>query len=291
MQNSVVPASECVDAISPQAYSLTESRDVDETAIDTFERDGVVCLRRVLDSDRTTALLAAADRSTQTPGPLGYRIGTPGEHGFFYYDFQLHERHEAFRWLVYESGIPALGARLMRSPGVTLYYSNLFVKDRGSRADSPWHEDASYSRIDGLQCINLWIALDRIPAETALVFKAGSHLRSDPIYLPRHFDPSVEYDQGVSRGRVPMPAFEEIDRSFPTVFWEMEPGDAVVFTQRTLHGAPGNTLDTCRRAAALLLIGDKATYNDDPGRTDPPFRDDSKRGGEHPAGDVFPRLL
>jgi len=48
---------------------------------------------------------------------------------------------------------------------------------------------------------------------------------------------------------------------------------------------------TSARFTALLLIGDEASYNADPGTSDPPFRDDSKAHGEHPAGAVFPRLF
>jgi len=288
----VTPASRLPrQAEPPPEFRPTASGEVPQAAVEAFGRDGVVCLRGALGMERVEALREGADLSAGRPGPLGYKIGEPGQPGFFYYDFQLHERIEAFRWLVYESPVPCWGARLMGSPGVTLYYSNLFVKDGGSKAASPWHEDASYQRIDGLQCINFWIALDAIPAETTLLFKRGSHLKPDPLYRPRHFDPDGGYGVPLSLGRVDMPPLEEIDRRFETVWWALEPGDAVVFTQRTIHGAPANTLGTRRRAAALLLIGDEATYNADPGESDPPFRDDSLSHGDHPAGDVFLRLI
>lgn len=262
-----------------------------DDAVTAYRADGVVCLRDVLDAAAVERLREGADRSADRPGPLGYRIGEPGKPGFFYYDFQLHERIDAFRWYVFESGVPRLAARLMDSPGVTLYYSNLFVKDGGSGIASPWHEDAAYQRIDGLQCLNFWVALDAIPAATTLVFLRGSHLRADPVSKPQHFDPGAGYAVPLSVGRADMPPPETLLARFQAVWWALEPGDAVVFCQRTIHGAPANTLPTRRRAAALLLIGDGATYNADPGTSDPPFRDDSKRHGDHPAGKVFLRLI
>lgn len=288
----VTPADRLPPMTTP-APSFRQNADgtLPDAAVAAYRADGVVCLRGVLDGAAVERLREGADRSAEQPGPLGYRIGEPGRPGFFYYDFQLHERIDAFRWFVFESVAPRLAAQLMGSPGITLYYSNLFVKDGGSGVASPWHEDAAYQRIDGLQCLNFWVALDAIPAATTLLFLRGSHRRGEPVSRPRHFDPEAGYDAPLSVGRAVMPPPEVLLARFEPVWWELEPGDAVVFCQRTIHGAPANTLPTRRRAAALLLIGDEATYNADPGTSDPPFRDDAKRQGEHPAGEVFPRLF
>ncbi len=47
--------------------------------------------------------------------------------------------------------------------------------------------------------------------------------------------------------------------------WAMEPGDAVAFDYRTLHGARGNTSDIRRRAFSLRLVG--VTHATSNGRT------------------------
>ncbi|MBT6205242.1 MAG: hypothetical protein HOI34_16290 [Rhodospirillaceae bacterium] len=275
----------------PPSYALGSGGVLPPEAIASYREDGVVCLRQVIAQTGVERLREAVDRSAEAPGPLGYKIGEPGKPGFFYYDFQIHERQDGYRWFVRESGVPALAGALMGSPGVTLHYSNLFVKDGGSKMPSPWHEDASYSRIDGEQCLNFWVSLDTIPEATALIFLRGSHRRDGPIIAPRHFDPDADYDLALSWNRAPVSDPESLFSSFEPIWWELEPGDAVVFNQRILHGAPANTLATRRRAAALLMMGDEATYNADPGTSDPPFRDDSKAHGEHPAGAVFPRLI
>ena len=272
----------------PPVFKLEEGRFTDRSALAAFERDGVVCLREVLNNGQVEVLREGADQSYQHPGPLGYKVGQPAS---FYYDFNMHERLEPFRWLVFDSHIPEVGAALMRSPGVTLYYSNLFIKEPGTRVPSPWHEDASYQRMNGLNVINFWIALDSIPAQTALMFKRGSHRRAGPVYQAYHFDGGKEYEHPViTRDRVEMPSFKTLDAQFDTVWWELNPGDALVFTQRTLHGAPGNTTDTRRRATNLMLLGDHVTYNAALGESDPPFKDESLADGQHPAGEVFVRL-
>ena len=99
----VTPASKLTPPrMSPPEFALEATRLVDDTAIAAFETDGVVCLRQVLDPPQVEALRKGADASYENPGPLGYKVDLPGQRGAFYYDFNMHERLEAFRWLVYK---------------------------------------------------------------------------------------------------------------------------------------------------------------------------------------------
>ena len=116
----------------PPEFMLDGLQLADGMAIDVFETDGVVCLRDVLSPARVEALRRDTDESYENPGPLGYKVDQPDGSGTFYYDFNMHERLPAFQWLVFNSHVPDVGAALMRSPGVTLYYSNLFIKQPAS---------------------------------------------------------------------------------------------------------------------------------------------------------------
>ena len=70
----------------------------------------------------------------------------------------------------------------------------------------------------------------------------------------------------------------------------MEPGDAVAFNYRTLHGARGNTTAQRRRAFSLRLVGDDAVYVDRPGPTSPPFPGHGMQAGQRLREDWFPYL-
>jgi ectoine hydroxylase-related dioxygenase (phytanoyl-CoA dioxygenase family) len=72
--------------------------------------------------------------------------------------------------------------------------------------------------------------------------------------------------------------------------WEMEPGDAVAFNYRTLHGARGNSTQNRRRAFSLRLVGDDAVYVDRPGRTSPPYPGHDMQAGQRLREDWFPYL-
>ena len=68
-----------------------------------------------------------------------------------------------------------------------------------------------------------------------------------------------------------MPVPDPDAEGMRVVEFEMEPGDAVAFNYKTLHGARGNTSGVRRRAFSLRLVGDDARYVTRPGPTSPPF--------------------
>ena len=70
--------------------------------------------------------------------------------------------------------------------------------------------------------------------------------------------------------------------------WPMEPGDAVLFDFRTVHGARGNTGTTRRRALSLRFVGDDARVVARPGRTSPPFPGHGMAAGDRLRSDWFP---
>jgi ectoine hydroxylase-related dioxygenase (phytanoyl-CoA dioxygenase family) len=70
--------------------------------------------------------------------------------------------------------------------------------------------------------------------------------------------------------------------------WELEPGDAVAFDFRTVHGARGNLGAERRRVLSLRWVGDDVRYAERPGRTSPPYPGHGMRPGERLREDWFP---
>ena len=85
-----------------------------------------------------------------------------------------------------------------------------------------------------------------------------------------------------------MPVPDPDAEGMKIVEWSMEPGDAVAFNYRILHGARGNTSNRRRRAFSLRLVGDDARYIERPGRTSPPFDGHGMSPGERLREDWFP---
>ena len=283
-----VPDKNCTETSA--SYSLGKDLSVPEVAIDQLERDGVVCLRNVLDLKTVAALRDEADRAVANPSSHARFVSDGENDKIFYYEFNLWRRHPVVRSIIFDSHIVEVAAKLMRSQTVTLYYTNTFVKDPGTDTKvTPWHEDGSYSRFIGKNVINMNISFDYMPAETTLKFKQGSHNRVDSLSIGPTFIPGVEYNDAMPE-QVLMPSQSELDARFNTLYWEVNPGDALVFYQRTIHAGPGNTLPTRRHSTAFNFAGDGVTYDAREGFIDSPDVDPNLRHGDPPAGQVFPKL-
>lgn len=285
-----IPGPSDADGDMPPTYTLGPDLTVPAAAIDQLERDGVVCMRNLLDQDTVAALRAEANRAVAEPSSEARFVNAADDTQIFYYEFNLWRRHPVIRDVTFNSHLPDVAAALMRSARVTLYYTNTFVKDPGA-ADkvTPWHEDGSYSRFVGDKVINMNISFDAMPAETTLKFKLGSHRRADPLSIGPTFVPGVEYEEAMPE-QAPMPTQQELEARFRTVYWAVEPGDALIFYQRTFHAGPGNTLPTRRHSTAFNLAGDGVTYDARDGFIDSPDVDPALAHGDPPAGKVFPLL-
>lgn len=285
-----IPEPGADDGAMPPGHKLAADLSVPQAAIEQLERDGVVCIRKLLDRETIDALRREADQAVAEPGSEARFVNPVDDDPIFYYEFNLWRRHPVIKRVTFGSHLADVAAALMRSGHVTLYYTNTFVKDPGA-ADkvTPWHEDGSYSRFVGDNVINMNISYDRMPAETTLKFKQGSHRRADPLSIGPTFIPGVEYQEAMPE-QVPMPSQEELERRFKTIYWAVEPGDALIFYQRTIHAGPGNTLPTRRHSTAFNFGGDGVTYDARDGFIDSPDVDPALAHGDPPAGSVFPLL-
>jgi len=72
--------------------------------------------------------------------------------------------------------------------------------------------------------------------------------------------------------------------------WAVEPGDAVAFSFRSLHGAPANASPTRRRVISVRWVGDDAKFVERPGTSSPAFPDLKFKDGEPFDREEFPIL-
>ena len=69
-----------------------------------------------------------------------------------------------------------------------------------------------------------------------------------------------------------------------------EPGDAVAFHFRTVHGARGNPGARARRVFSARWVGDDAAFADRGGVTSPPFPELTLRDGDPLDSPLFPQV-
>ena len=258
---------------------------VDESDVETYRRDGVVLVRGLF-ADHVETLRAGVARNMAEPGPHAAENLKDGEAGRFFDDYCNWSRIPEFEAVIRESAAAEVAAALMGSRRVQLFHDHVLVKEPGTSKPTPWHQDGPYYFVEGGQTVSFWSPLDPV-TDASLRCVRGSHRWPKPVEPRRWLADTSFYPGPDAYIPVPDPDAEGMD----VVEWTMEPGDAVAFDFRTLHGARGNEASSRRRAFSLRLVGDDARYVERPGPTSPPFPGHAMKPGDRLREDWFPVLL
>lgn len=138
--------------------------------------------------------------------------------------------------------------------------------------------------------VSLWITLDPVPAAAGVEFLTGSH-RWDRQFVPHTFVDAAAYAP-VAPGYEYVPDIDAEREQHRFVRFDVEPGDAIAFSYRTLHAAPGTAgLTTARRrAVSMRYVGDDAVFALRPWKHSPPFEPLGLIGGGPLDDDRFPAI-
>ncbi|WP_050603093.1 phytanoyl-CoA dioxygenase family protein [Ruegeria sp. 6PALISEP08] len=258
---------------------------VSQAMIDTYQQDGVVLIKGLF-AGYVDQLRDGVAANMAEPGPYASENKKSGETGLFFDDYCNWIRIPQFREVIEKSPAAEVAADLMQSQSVQMFHDHVLVKEPGTSMATPWHQDGPYYFVEGQQNISFWSPLDPVQQAT-LRCVAGSH-RWEKEVLPTRWVSEEGFfpDEGQY---IPVP--DPDAEGMRVVEFEMEPGDAVAFNYRTLHGARGNQSDSRRRAFSLRLVGDDARYVERPGRTSPPFPGHDMTPGQRLREDWFPMLL
>lgn len=250
--------------------------------IKSFQRDGAVVVRGIF-RDWVDVMIRGVDRNMADPGP--YASENAVSQGRFFDDYCNWQRIAEFEQLIRNSPAAEMAAKSMGSRRAQIFHDHLLVKEPGTPKPTPWHQDSPYYFVEGEQTVSMWIPLDPV-RHASLRLIAGSHRWEKPVRPVSWSDDSDFYDADQEWAPVPDP---DSSRDENTVLeWAMEPGDAVLFDFRTVHGARGNLSDTRRRALSLRWVGDDARYLERPGPTSPPFPGHEMVAGQRLRKDWFP---
>jgi len=236
--------------------------------IDAFERDGVVCVRNVIDMSLVERLRAAMKvileeaftitfDSEESESPTS--IKSKAKTRRLQQAFNGWERNDVYRELALNSAVPRVAAELMKSKSVRLLYDHTLVKEPNTTVPIEWHHDLPFWPVSGTQVCSVWVALDEVTKESGAVhYACGSH-KSKQMYRPTAPDtPEFAGMMNLDLPRAPN-LFE--DPNADLLYWDMQPGDALVFSARTLHGSGANKRsDRSRRAISPRYTGDDARF-------------------------------
>jgi len=250
--------------------------------INQFSDDGVVVLRGLFTS-QMELIAEAIDQNMASPGPSAAENLLPGEQGRFFDDYCNWQRLPALREVIYTSDAGRVAAALMRSRTAQLFHDHVLVKEPGTTKPTPWHQDSPYYFVEGAQTLSFWIPVEPVEDATLRCVR-GSHKWDKPVLPTRWLKEDKFYADTDAYRPLPDPDAENMD----VVEWPLQPGDAVAFDFRILHGARGNHTERRRRALSLRFVGDDAVYCVRPGRTSPPFPGHDMQPGQKLREDWFP---
>ena len=258
---------------------------LDAAAVAAFRRDGAVLLRGLF-ADWVEPLRRGLQRNLDDPASYAFPCestppGTPGRFFDSYCNWLLIPE---YRDHVLLSCAASLAGRMMGARRAQFFHEHAFCKEPGTQRATPWHQDLPYYCVEGTQTASVYVSLDIAPKDVAVRFLRGSH-RHGRLYHPRVFLDGAAFNTADTA----LDAVPEIDPDGPDILaWDLEPGDAIVFDFRTLHGTTAGAVTKRRRAFSTRWLGDDVVYCERPGETSPSFPDIGLKPGEPMRQDWFP---
>ena len=265
--------------------------DADPAQIETFRRDGVVLLRGAF-CEWVEPLRAGLQRNLDDPQAYAFPCesnphGEPGRFFDSYCNWQLIPEYLDY---VSRSVAASMAGQFMQSDSARFFHEHAFMKAPGTQRATPWHQDLPYYCVDGEQTASIYVSLDRASKDVAVRFVRGSH-RWGRLFYPRVFEDGAAFNDDQPGARLePVPDIDAHAQDYDIAAWALEPGDAILFDFRTLHGTGDARVKSMRRAFSTRWLGDDVTYCERPGVVSPPYRDHGMRHGEPLREDWFPIL-
>lgn len=234
-------------------------RDISQAEIQSYQEDGIVCLRGFFDADWVARMREAAELSLDNPTEMAIEMATTqGKSGRFFFDTFVWRHNPICRDFIYNSPAAELAAQIMQTDKLNIFFDQWLIKEPGTDVPTPWHHDLPYWPVDGSQIATIWLALDPVDlASGAVEYVKGSHLWGQR-YRAKSFGGTVDYSED-------LPEIPDIDLArdqYDIVHFDLEPGDCTVHHALSVHGASGNSrTDHRRRAYVTRWAGADATFH------------------------------
>jgi len=263
------------------AFNTSPLRDITDEDIETYRRDGAVCLRKVLSQDWVKALEPIARDVIVDKKDVGLLPTIPGRY--------MARCIPEYRRLVFEGPVAEAAGKVMQSKEIRFFFDEFFAKPPQSDAATLWHCDRMAFPVEGFMVPSLWIPLTPIVEENCLEVLAGTQHDDVPYWL---FSPNAR-KMIKPDDRVPHPDIESRrgEEGLRFLKWEMDPGDMLIVHPWALHYSAGNPTDDWRVAVSIRVFGDDIRWAPRPDCLNiAGVSFDEMLDGEKPAGPLFPLL-
>ena len=131
-------------------HGLVADYDARPDDVAACRRDGVVCLRGAF-TDWVEPLRAGLERNLADPESYAFPVESTraGEPGRFFDSYCNWQRIPEYADFVQRSCAAPLAGQFMGSQVAQFFHEHVFLKEPGTQAATPWHQDLPYYCVDG----------------------------------------------------------------------------------------------------------------------------------------------
>jgi len=259
---------------------------ITKSQIDEFNQNGAILLKGIF-KDHVTSVQEAIEENKANPSWRERTYNPEDGSAPFFQDYVVWNQFDGYRDLVKASPMAQAAATLMQSKTARIFHDHILVKEPGNSIKTPWHQDQPYYLVEAEQTVSFWVPLDPIPRERTIEYISGSH-KWNKDFRPDRFDGTPLFTDDTAEA---VPDVDANRDNLDIIGWAVEPGDAVAFSFKTLHGAPANASDIRRRVVSIRWVGDDAKFAERLGATSPAFPDLEYTAGSKFEGDEFPVIF
>ena len=253
-----------------------------QNQIDDYQKNGVLIIKNVF-KDWIEPLRNGFQKVLDKPSLHG-RENVSENEGRFFEDYCNWERVEEFKDCIFNSLAAQIVAEATSSKSIQIFHDHLFIKEPGTKKETPWHQDMPYYCVNGNKTGSFWIPLDYVDKENNLKLILGSH-KWKRLLRPTKWSNDQSWYQD-NNSFMDLPTENEFKENI--LIPDLELGDAVLFNFKTVHGSTGNNSSNMRRAFSIRFIGDDVTFYKRSGPTSPPFDGINLDTGDQMREDWFP---
>ncbi len=207
---------------------------IDNSAIQQFDQDGVVCLRGLFTGTWITLARDGIARNLKQPGQFFRDHTSRNAAGRYVFDFWNWPNIPELETFVFDSPAGAIAGQLMDAQQSTMIMDNWFMREKGASDGAPWHHDEPYFDFSGRMCV-IWIPMEKVSKREGLTFIRASH-RWGALFTIPQFSENVPF---ICEGDnyQPMPDIDGNSEAYEFLSWDLDVGDCLVFDFRTVHCA------------------------------------------------------
>ena len=246
-----------------------------------YKNDGVILIKEVF-LPWVEKLKTGFHKVLNNPSSHGRENISKHQEGRFFEDYCNWERIEEFKDFIFNSPAAEIVAQSTQSNQIQIFHEHIFLKEPGTKKETPWHQDLPYYCVDGNDTGSFWIPLDNVSKNNCLKVLKGSHKLPMLVKPTKWSNETFWYKN--NKNFMDMP---NIDKK--NIFSaEMNMGDAILFNFKVLHSSSGNNDKKSRKAFSARFIGDDVRYIERKGETSPPFEAIDLNSGDKMRKDWFP---